>query len=123
MEGPDEAGGFWIAAVVASALVGAGKGGIAIVGMLGGTGSGAGDSAARRRGCSCRSMCVSDMFGLWAYRQDYDARVLAIPLPGALAGIGVGWATASIVPEGGGAGADRGDRAGLRAEPADAPRP
>jgi uncharacterized protein len=42
---------------------------------------------------------VSDAFGLYAYRHAFDRRVLAIVLPGAVAGIGVGWATASIVPE------------------------
>jgi uncharacterized protein len=42
---------------------------------------------------------VSDIFGLYAYRHAYDRRVLAILLPGAVVGIGVGWATASVVPE------------------------
>jgi uncharacterized protein len=42
---------------------------------------------------------VSDMFGLYAYRHAFDRRVLAILLPGAVAGIAVGWATASVVPE------------------------
>jgi uncharacterized protein len=42
---------------------------------------------------------VSDVFGLYAYRHAFDRRVLAIAVPGAVAGIGVGWATASLVPE------------------------
>jgi len=42
---------------------------------------------------------VSDMFGLYAYRHAFDRRVLAILLPGALAGVALGWATATIVPE------------------------
>ena len=42
---------------------------------------------------------VSDMFGLYAYRHAFDRRVLAILLPGAVVGIGVGWATATVVPE------------------------
>jgi len=42
---------------------------------------------------------VSDIFGLYAYRHAWDGRVLAIVVPGAIVGIGVGWATASVVPE------------------------
>ena len=42
---------------------------------------------------------VSDMFGLWVYRKHFDKRVLAIILPGAVVGVGIGWATAHIVPE------------------------
>ena len=94
-----EGWGFWIAAVVASALVGAGKGGIPIVGMLGVPVLALVIPPGLAAGLLLPVYVVSDMFGLWAYRKDYDARVLAIALPGALAGIGVGWATASIVPE------------------------
>ena len=94
-----EGWGFWIAAVVASALVGAGKGGIPIVGMLGVPVLALVIPPGLAAGLLLPVYVVSDMFGLWAYRKDYDARVLAIALPGALAVIGVGWATASIVPE------------------------
>ena len=94
-----EGWGFWIAAVVASALVGAGKGGIPIVGMLGVPVLALVIPPGLAAGLLLPVYVVSDMFGLWAYRKDYDARVLAIALPGARAGIGVGWATASIVPE------------------------
>jgi uncharacterized protein len=40
---------------------------------------------------------VSDIFGLWAYRGAFDRRVLAIVVPGAVVGITIGWATASMV--------------------------
>lgn len=42
---------------------------------------------------------VSDMFGLYAFRHAFDRRVLAILVPEAVVGIGLGWATASVVPE------------------------
>jgi uncharacterized protein len=42
---------------------------------------------------------VSDMFGLYAYRQAFDRRIVAIMAIGATLGIGIGWATASLVPE------------------------
>ena len=94
-----EGWGFWIAAVIASALVGAGKGGIPIVGMLGVPVLALVIPPGVAAGLLLPVYVVSDMFGLWAYRKDYDARVLAITLPGAMVGIGIGWATASVVPE------------------------
>jgi hypothetical protein len=42
---------------------------------------------------------VSDAFGLWAYRRDWNARVVAIVTGGMTVGVGLGWATASLVPE------------------------
>lgn len=94
-----EGWGFWIAAVIAAALVGAGKGGIPIVGMLGVPVLALVIPPGVAAGLLLPVYVVSDIFGLWAYRRDYDARVLALALPGAMAGIGVGWATASMVPE------------------------
>ena len=94
-----EGWGFWIAAVIAAALVGAGKGGIPIVGMLGVPVLALVIPPGVAAGLLLPVYVVSDIFGLWAYRRDYDARVLALALPGAMVGIGVGWATASVVPE------------------------
>jgi uncharacterized membrane protein YfcA len=91
--------GFWAAAVVAAMLVGAGKGGIPVVGMLSVPVLSLVISPLTAAGLLLPVYVVSDMFGLWAYRKAYDGRVLAILLPGAVAGIGVGWATASVVPE------------------------
>ena len=42
---------------------------------------------------------VSDMFGLWAYRKSFNARVLKIIAVSATLGIGIGWATAAWVDE------------------------
>ena len=90
---------FWVAAVIASVLVGMGKGGIPLVGMLGVPVLALVISPVAAAGLLLPVYVVSDMFGLWAYRQAYDRRVLAILLPGAVAGIWVGWATARLVPE------------------------
>ena len=95
MDGP----GFWMAAVAAAVCVGAGKGGIPIVGMLSVPILALTISPVTAAGLLLPVYVVSDMFGLWAYRRDFDGRVLAIILPGALVGIGAGWAAASIVPE------------------------
>jgi len=91
--------GFWVAALAAAMLVGAGKGGIPLVGTLGVPVAALAISPVVAAGILLPVYVISDMFGLWAYRREYDRRVLAILLPGALAGIAVGWATARIVPE------------------------
>ena len=94
-----DGGAFWVAAVLAAALVGMGKGGIPIVGMLGVPVLALVIPPVAAAGLLLPVYVVSDMFGLWAYRRAFDRRVLAIVLPGAIAGIALGWATARIVPE------------------------
>jgi hypothetical protein len=94
-----EAAGFWAAALVAAALVGMGKGGVPIVGMLGVPVMALVMNPVVAAGLLLPVYVVSDAFGLYAYRHAFDRRVLAILLPGAIFGIGVGWATASVVPE------------------------
>ena len=91
--------GFWLAAVVAAALVGMGKGGVPIVGMLAVPVMALVMNPVVAAGMLLPVYVVSDMFGLYAYRHAFDRRVLAIIVPGAVVGIGIGWATASIVPE------------------------
>jgi uncharacterized protein len=88
---------FWVAAVVAAMLVGAGKGGIPVVGMLGVPVLALVISPVTAAGLLLPVYVVSDIFGLWAYRRAFDRRVLAIVLPGAVVGITVGWATATMV--------------------------
>lgn len=90
---------FWLAAVVASVLVGMGKGGVPVVAMLAVPLMALVMSPVMAAGLLLPVYIVSDIFGLYAYRQAYDRRVLAIVLPGAVAGIAFGWATASLVPE------------------------
>jgi len=90
---------FWIAAVVASLLVGAGKGGLPVVGILGVPVLALVIPVGQAAGLLLPVYVVSDMFGLYAYRHAFDRRVLGIVLPGAIAGIGFGWATAHLVPE------------------------
>jgi uncharacterized protein len=90
---------FWVAAVAAAALVGMGKGGVPIVGMLAVPVMALVMNPVVAAGMLLPVYVVSDMFGLYAYRHAFDRRVLAILVPGAVVGIGVGWTTASIVPE------------------------
>lgn len=91
--------GFWVAAVVAASLVGMGKGGVPIVGMLSVPVMALVMNPVVAAGMLLPVYVVSDMFGLYAYRHAFDRRVLAILVPGAVVGIGLGWATASVVPE------------------------
>jgi uncharacterized protein len=91
--------GFWVAGVVAAMLVGAGKGGIPLVGMLGVPVLALTISPVTAAGLLLPVYVVSDMFGLYAYRHAFDRRVLVIVVTGAVAGIGFGWATAHLVSE------------------------
>lgn len=94
-----EAVWFWGLAILAASLVGMGKGGVPIVGMLSVPLMALVMNPVMAAGMLLPVYVVSDMFGLYAYRHEFDRRVLAILLPGAIAGIGIGWATASIVSE------------------------
>jgi uncharacterized membrane protein YfcA len=44
-------------------------------------------------------MIVQDAAAVWVYRKEWDGRVIAIMLPGALAGIGLAWALAAHISE------------------------
>ena len=90
---------FWVAAVASALLVGMGKGGVPVVGMLGVPVLALVISPVTAAGLLLPVYVVSDLFGLYAYRHAFDSRVLAIMLPGAIGGIAFGWATATIVPE------------------------
>lgn len=90
---------FWVAAVISASAVGMSKGGLPLVGMLAVPVMALVMSPVMAAGLLLPVYVVSDMFGLYAYRHAYDRRVLAIVLPGAVVGIGIGWATASLVPE------------------------
>lgn len=89
---------FWTAALVASALVGMSKGGLPAVGMLGVPVLALVVNPVTAAGLLLPVYVLSDMFGLYAYRHAFDRRVLYIMVPGMVAGVGVGWATAALVP-------------------------
>ncbi|MGP3698255.1 sulfite exporter TauE/SafE family protein [Rhodobacter sp. NSM] len=91
--------GFWALAVTASVLVGMSKGGLPVVGMMSVPLLSLVISPVTAAGLLLPIYVLSDMFGLYAYRRDYDGRVLKILIPGAAAGVFLGWLTASVVPE------------------------
>jgi uncharacterized membrane protein YfcA len=90
---------FWVLAVLAAMLVGASKGGVPIVGMLGVPLLAVAISPVTAAGLLLPIYVVSDIFGLYAYRHSFNQRVLIIVVAGATFGIGLGWATAGLVSE------------------------
>lgn len=91
---------FWSLAVIAAALVGMGKGGLPVVGMLAVPVLALSSiHPVAAAGLLLPVYIVSDMFGLYAYRHAFDRRVLAILAPAATMGVLLGWATAAFVPE------------------------
>lgn len=90
---------FWAMAGLAAALVGMGKGGLPVVGMLGVPVLSLAISPITAAGLLLPVYVLSDMFALYAYRASFNARVLAILAVGVTLGVGFGWATASITPE------------------------
>ena len=90
---------FLAVALVAAVLVGLSKGGLPVVGMLGVPVLALATSPVRAAGLLLPIFVVTDLFGLWAYRREFDKRNLLILIPAAVIGIAIGWATASIVSE------------------------
>ncbi len=90
---------FWTAAVVASLLVGMSKGGLPIVGILSVPVLSLVISPVTAAGLLLPVYVVSDMFGLWAYRREFDTRILAIMVPATTAGVALGYFTARLVSE------------------------
>ena len=93
-----ESASFWFAAIAASVMVGMGKGGLPMVGMLGVPVLSMVISPVAAAGLLLPVYVVSDIFGLYAYRREYDSRVLSIVVPGMLVGICLAWATANMIP-------------------------
>ncbi|RMC32399.1 sulfite exporter TauE/SafE family protein [Paracoccus alkanivorans] len=89
----------WLLAILASMAVGLAKGGLAMVAILAVPILSLVMSPVQAAGLMLPVYIVSDLGGLLAFRRDFDRRVLKTSLPGAAVGIGMGWATAHIVPD------------------------
>lgn len=87
---------FWALALLTSFLVGAAKGGLPLVGLLAVPLLSLVMPAGAAAGLLLPIYIISDVYGLWIYRHEYDKRNLAILIPAAAIGIGIGWATAHI---------------------------
>lgn len=90
---------FLAVAAAAAFFVGASKGGLPMVGVLGVPLLALVMPPVAAAALLLPVYIVSDMVGLWAYRREYSARNLAILVPAMIFGVGVGWATARITEE------------------------
>ena len=90
---------FYILAAIASFMVGASKGGLPLIGILAVPIMSLVISPVVAAGLLLPIYIVSDMYGLWIYREEFDVRNIAIIVPAAAIGIGVGWATAKFTNE------------------------
>ena len=93
--------GVWFYAIgaLAAFLVGASKGGLPMVSVLGVPVMALVMPPVAAAAVLLPVYIVSDMVGLWAYRKQYDKRNMVILLPPMIFGVGVGWATASVTRE------------------------
>ena len=90
---------FWVIAVFAAMLTGIGKGGVPIVGALTVPVLSLVISPVAAAGLMLPVFVISDWFGLYAYRKDFDKRVLVIACVSMTVGVGIGWATARMISE------------------------
>lgn len=90
---------FWALAIIASVMVGMGKGGLPVVAMTAVPILSVALPPLQAAGLLLPIYIVSDWFGLWAYRKAFDARILKIMVPTTAIGIFLGWATAAWVSE------------------------
>jgi uncharacterized protein len=90
---------FFLVAGLAALLVGLSKGGLSMAGALGTPLLAMVISPVKAAALLLPIFVVSDWFGLYAYRRDFDRRNLMILIPAAIAGIGVGWLSAAVVSD------------------------
>ena len=90
---------FWVLATVAAICVGVSKGGWPVVGMLSVPLLSLVISPVVAAGLLLPVYVVSDMFGLYAYRHEFNKRVVLIIAASATVGVAIGGLTAHIVPE------------------------
>ncbi len=90
---------FFLVAGLAALLVGLSKGGLSMAGALGTPLLAMVISPVKAAALLLPIYVVSDWFGLYAYRREFDRRNLMILIPAAIAGIGIGWLSAAVVSD------------------------
>ena len=90
---------YVLAACLAALLIGLSKGGLSMLGSLATPLFALVASPVRAAAILLPILVVSDLFGLWSYRREFDRRNLAILVPAGIVGVAIGWATASIVSD------------------------
>lgn len=92
-----ESAAFYALAVPAVVLLGLAKGGFAGMGALSLPMIALAISPVRAAAILLPILIVQDIVGVWAFRRSWDAGVLGWTLPGAVAGIALGWLFAARV--------------------------
>ncbi len=87
------------AVAIAIILTGFSKGGMAGVGVLGVPVMALVMSPVQAAGILLPILLVSDAISLWTWWGSWDRRTLALMLPGATLGVGIGWLTAAYVSD------------------------
>src|SRR6187431_1341011 len=99
VETTDPSLALFILAGLAALLVGLSKGGLSMAGALGTPLLATVMSPVKAAALLLPIFVVSDWFGLYAYRREFDKRNLMILIPAAIAGIGVGWLSSAVVSD------------------------
>jgi uncharacterized protein len=90
---------FLFVAGLAALLVGLSKGGLSMAGALGTPLLAMVISPVKAAALLLPIFVVSDWFGLYAYRREFDRRNLMILIPAGIVGIGIGWLSAAVISE------------------------
>ena len=90
---------FLLLAGLAALLVGLSKGGLSMAGALGTPLLATVMSPVKAAALLLPLFVVSDWFGLYAYRRDFDKRNLMILIPAGIVGIGIGWLSSAVVSD------------------------
>lgn len=94
-----EVDAVFVSVALAAFLVGLSKGGVPTIGMLAVPLVSLVMSPLVAAVLLLPLFIVSDVVGVWLYRRDYSAPNLRILVPAGLLGVGLGWATASVLPD------------------------
>ena len=90
---------FYAVALLAALLIGLSKGGLSMVGSLATPILALVISPVTAAAVLLPILVISDAFGLWSYRREFDRRNLMILIPAGALGVAMGWATASLVSD------------------------
>ena len=90
---------FLIAAIAAAIIIGLAKGGLGGIGTLAVPVLALVISPVKAAALLLPILVVSDVFGLWLYRRNFDRRNLLILIPSAAIGVAAGWSTAAFVSD------------------------
>ncbi len=90
---------FYLAAIPAVVLFGLSKGGFSALGTLAIPVFALAISPVRAAAITLPLMVIQDWVSIWAFRRDFDPRILVIMIPGSLLGVAAGWLLASHVDE------------------------